>query len=151
MFYIYKIKNLKTGNCYIGRTVNVESRVKSHLSYLKRNNHQSVLMQQEYNDYGESVFVFGIICKCSSFTIATKKELKYIYDYKAKFNSLGNFYKIEKLKQITLTHKNFKLEVSEKTNRILTIEAIKKKKKCKNFMEEILETEAVKIKNRNKK
>lgn len=58
---IYCIKNVKTGQMYIGQSSNIEKRKKEHLSSLKTNNHYNKFLQNSWNKYGEKNFSFNII------------------------------------------------------------------------------------------
>jgi group I intron endonuclease len=61
---IYQIKNLITGDLYIGQSVNLNKRKTQHFYRLRKNNHHSSYMQNSFNKYGESKFEFTIILYC---------------------------------------------------------------------------------------
>lgn len=60
---IYAIQHNKTKRFYIGSTGNIQERYKQHMFFLRRGKHSSILMQDDYNKYGEdySVIVLGEI------------------------------------------------------------------------------------------
>jgi len=55
---VYKIRNIKTGQSYIGGAVKFERRRAIHISQLKKNIHPNKKLQQAWNEYGESNFEF---------------------------------------------------------------------------------------------
>jgi len=58
---VYMIKNIVTGNFYVGRTHGFNSRVKEHFGLLKSGRHHSSKMNNDYQTYGEKSFVYGIV------------------------------------------------------------------------------------------
>src|SRR5690554_301165 len=58
---VYKIENTKTGECYIGGTVNFKRRCYRHRSMLKNNKHYNKNLQKSWNNYGEDNFKFLLI------------------------------------------------------------------------------------------
>ena len=58
---IYCIKNQINNKIYIGSTSNFNKRFKKHLILLRKNKHHSRLLQNSYNKYGNSVFIFSIL------------------------------------------------------------------------------------------
>jgi len=62
---IYLIQCLVNGKCYIGQSINIENRLKSHLYNLKKGNHFNVKLQRAFNKYGDINFSFLTIFKCS--------------------------------------------------------------------------------------
>jgi len=57
---IYVIRNVSTGDKYIGSSIDVESRIRTHLYDLRGNRHVNSKLQNAWNKYGESSFEFGI-------------------------------------------------------------------------------------------
>jgi group I intron endonuclease len=57
---IYKITNKLNMMFYIGRSVNVEKRLKQHRWDLKANRHHNPKLQNSFNKYGEENFEFSI-------------------------------------------------------------------------------------------
>lgn len=53
---IYAIINRKQNRLYVGSSIDVVKRTRSHLSYLRRNKHHCKHLQNAWNKYGESEF-----------------------------------------------------------------------------------------------
>lgn len=64
MIGIYSITN--TINCkkYIGQSVDVKRRLRNHKWSLRHNKHINDHLQKSFNKYGESCFVFDVVCEC---------------------------------------------------------------------------------------
>lgn len=60
---IYKITNILNLKFYVGRSSNVVRRLKQHLWDLKANRHHNPKLQNSFNKYGESCFLFEIACE----------------------------------------------------------------------------------------
>lgn len=58
---IYKIENTTSSGFYIGRSVNVEDRLRHHRNELRRGVHRNKRLQNSWNKYGEDVFKFELI------------------------------------------------------------------------------------------
>lgn len=61
---IYKIVNIVNKKVYIGKASNIDSRFRSHKSYLRRNTHYNNHLQRSWNKYGENSFKFEVIEYC---------------------------------------------------------------------------------------
>ena len=61
---IYQIRNLKDNKIYVGSSVNIQFRFYEHKRFLKLNKHCNNHLQNAWNKYGESSFVFEIIELC---------------------------------------------------------------------------------------
>lgn len=66
MVGIYKITNNVNGKVYIGQSVDVESRLRSHKRDLINNKHYNARLQADFNLFGCEAFVSEIIYKCRS-------------------------------------------------------------------------------------
>ena len=86
---IYKIYCKETNKYYIGQSVNVESRLKTHLNELKNNKHINQELQSDFNSYGEDSFIFEKI-KDSEEQFLNMFE-KYYMEY---YDSLTNGYNV---------------------------------------------------------
>jgi len=58
---IYKIKNLINNHVYIGSTKNFYKRIIEHENLLNKKRHHSRYLQNAWNKYGNSVFIFGML------------------------------------------------------------------------------------------
>ena len=82
---IYCIENKINGKKYIGKATDLLSRERQHFSKLSVGNHPCMEMQQDYNTYGASAFVFCILEECN------EEKLKHLEDYYILSNhSIGN-------------------------------------------------------------
>jgi group I intron endonuclease len=61
---VYRIYCFKNKKSYIGSSTNVNSRINSHKSLLRRGKHHSMPLQMAYNKYGVDSFYFYIIDYC---------------------------------------------------------------------------------------
>lgn len=61
---IYRIKNIITGDCYVGSATNIERRWKTHRNDLKKNKHCNQYLQRAYNKYGIDAFKYEIFEIC---------------------------------------------------------------------------------------
>lgn len=57
---VYKIENTESGKCYIGSSIDVESRLLNHKSRLKHNNHSISDIQTDFNNNAKA-FRFEVI------------------------------------------------------------------------------------------
>jgi group I intron endonuclease len=58
---IYMIKNILNGKLYIGSTTDLSGRFYDHRCELRLNEHDSTHLQNAWNKYGESNFVFEVV------------------------------------------------------------------------------------------
>lgn len=58
---IYLIRNVVSGKCYIGSSVNIYKRWAAHKDQLRRKIHHSILLQRAWDKYGERAFTFHIM------------------------------------------------------------------------------------------
>lgn len=74
---IYSITNIQNGKLYVGSSNNIERRWKEHKSMLNCNKHHSTHLQNAWNKYGETNFLFEIIEECNT-NILLEREQYYI-------------------------------------------------------------------------
>lgn len=67
---VYQIKNKVDGKVYVGSSVNIERRWKSHISELNKGCHNNAHLQNAWNKYGENVFEFSIL------ELTTREDLR---------------------------------------------------------------------------
>lgn len=88
---VYCITNTITNKKYIGSSKNIYSRVKLHLSHLRKNKHHSPYLQNTFNKYGEDSFVTTIIEICENNVKTLRKlEKTKIDELKPEFNVMQN-------------------------------------------------------------
>lgn len=85
---IYCIANQVSGKRYIGQTEDFSYRKRKHLERLRRGNHYNLHLQNAWNMYGESSFVFEIIQECEN-TKLDELEIYYIDRYDCTNESFG--------------------------------------------------------------
>ena len=71
---IYAIKNLINDKMYIGSSVDVDIRYKSHISALRNTNHPNRYLQAAFNKHGEKAFDFELLEKCEHEFLLTKEK-----------------------------------------------------------------------------
>lgn len=77
MIGIYKIQNKITGDCYVGSSSDIESRVKNHFEALKKKTHGNFHLQKAWNKYGEEPFETIILEECVA-DVLLDREKHYI-------------------------------------------------------------------------
>lgn len=87
---IYKIINLINNKIYVGSAVKLTSRKYSHFFQLERNFHKNLLLQNSYNKYGKSNFIFEVIEYIEDRTKLIEKEQYYLDLYKS-YNKKNGF------------------------------------------------------------
>lgn len=71
---IYMIKNVVTGDFYIGQSIHINQRKIDHLFDFRHNQHHSPRMQNAYNKYGEDKFVFSTLIVCEPFELTRYEQ-----------------------------------------------------------------------------
>src|ERR1017187_1117215 len=56
---IYAITNTRTGTIYYGQSLNMERRLRDHVSSLNRGKHRNIRLQRSWDKNGASVFTFA--------------------------------------------------------------------------------------------
>nr|WP_285845777.1 GIY-YIG nuclease family protein [Metabacillus idriensis] len=77
------IKNLKNNKIYIGQSIDLDRRIKSHIRDLNKGHHRNQYLQRAWNKYGEKNFSFTILDYCEISELDNKEK-----NYIVKFNSL---------------------------------------------------------------
>lgn len=88
---IYMIRNKSNGKVYIGQSVDIYLRWKSHKKNLQKGCHRNIHLQNAWNKYGEDNFEFLIIEECNEDRL-TKQE-QYWIDFYGGLNSTDNYNK----------------------------------------------------------
>lgn len=61
---MYRLRNVITGDCYIGSAVDLKARRQKHLWLLGRGSHHSLYLQRAWAKYGAAAFVFECVETC---------------------------------------------------------------------------------------
>jgi group I intron endonuclease len=77
----YAIKNIVTGDAYVGSTVNWRLRKNSHMHLLRKGRHHSVWLQRAWNKYGSEAFIFVPCFNLESPEEAVAVEEQVIQEY----------------------------------------------------------------------
>ncbi len=85
---IYRILNTNNNKCYIGSSVNLESRNYKHFWMLSRGSHDNKYLQKSFNKHGIDSFIFEILEECD-YSELIDKENFYINKYKSNDLTLG--------------------------------------------------------------
>jgi group I intron endonuclease len=86
---IYCITCTATGDRYVGRSIQIEQRWKTHLSQLRSSCHKNRLFSQAWENYGESAFKFEVLESCEKSTTFIQLEAlerKWITSINATYN-----------------------------------------------------------------
>lgn len=88
---IYQIRNLKTGDCYIGGTVKkgFQARKTHHFYLLQKGKHHSNALQSAYIKYGINDFIFEIIEICLPTEVFVREQW-YLDNCICKYNMCPN-------------------------------------------------------------
>jgi group I intron endonuclease len=89
---IYKIlRNVKgVEKVYIGSSVEIFKRYKSHLNSLRNDDHYNRHLQASFNKYGEDKFIFEVIENVEDVNIIIKREQHWL-DYYESYNHLKGY------------------------------------------------------------
>ena len=82
---VYQIINTANGKRYIGSSVNIWVRWKTHTSSLRKGNHHNSHLQRAWNLYGELCFILAPLIFCENFEL-TRYEQAYLDIYKPEYN-----------------------------------------------------------------
>jgi group I intron endonuclease len=85
---IYRIVNSVNKKTYIGHSMDVKDRLKKHLVQLRKGGHINKRLQNDFNAFGEVVFVFEAIEYCDP-TVLKRRESNYIYEWGTLDEAIG--------------------------------------------------------------
>lgn len=63
---VYQLRNIETNKVYIGSSINLADRLKTHFRDLRLNRHDNPKLQHVYNKYGKDKIIYEIIEFCES-------------------------------------------------------------------------------------
>lgn len=89
MIGIYKIENKVNGKVYIGQSINIEERWRTHRNMLRRDDHYNKHFQNSWNKYGEENFDFSVIENVSDIKQLSPREIYWIDYFKSFDKSFG--------------------------------------------------------------
>jgi group I intron endonuclease len=71
---VYKIRNVTNQKFYVGSTINMKERTRTHRNKLRRGAHHTPHLQAAWNKYGEECFVFEVIEEVPSVDVLQAAE-----------------------------------------------------------------------------
>ena len=87
MVCVYQITNKENGKFYIGSTCDLKRRLSEHFGELRRKEHYSTELQNDYNIFGRDSFVVSILEECEVKSLRDREQY-----YIDKFNPVKNGY-----------------------------------------------------------
>lgn len=110
---VYEIRNTKDNKIYIGSSVDVDKRMKTHVSHLRKNNHENSKLQRAVNKYGIDNFVFSVLIYCDKGMVREYEQIfidKMNPEYNISPFARGGGFKISDStkRKMSLSHKNKK-------------------------------------------
>lgn len=125
---IYQIVNTKTNKRYIGSSKALANRKYDHFGKLRHNTHHNTYLQNAYNKYGESAFIFDVLETLKPEDIDNLLNREQYYIDKYKFDDLYNIQKLanwsnkpplkeERKKRLSILNKNEGNANSKLTNK----------------------------------
>lgn len=111
---IYEVKNTVNGSVYIGKSIDVDGRIKQHISALRGNYDSNEPLQNDYNKHGEEKFEFNIILECD-------EDLLPYYEFKTieEKSKVTDVYNKNSIKLCNMYELLSKLEVERTENKDL--------------------------------
>lgn len=73
--YIYIIECVANGRVYIGSTMDIESRIKTHFSSLKSDRHMNRLLNKDYLEFGDVAFSHSVIERCVGSKLINREKI----------------------------------------------------------------------------
>jgi len=78
IYDVYSITCLANGRVYFGRSQEIGKRWRAHVNMLRKSVHNNLLLQSDWNEYGEPNFTFKIIHSTESLEESVDIEQSYI-------------------------------------------------------------------------
>jgi group I intron endonuclease len=114
---IYKILNSVTGKCYVGQSVDIETRWfgnRGHFYWLERNCHSNYKLQRSWNKHGKEAFKFEILQECKD------DQLDWLEAFwMTKLDSVDNGYNIQRvyIEDGKICHRHAETTIQKMRNR----------------------------------
>lgn len=86
---VYEIRNLVTGDVYLGISSGITGRWHQHAALLERGKHYNSELQAAWAEYGSSAFAFRVIEEVDDDYDRTRRELELIRALKPQYNIAG--------------------------------------------------------------
>lgn len=86
---IYVIRNAVSGRVYVGSSLNIRRRIKSHLKLLRKGKHHSPRLQHSWDRHGEGVFVYEKLEEVASADDLVPREQFWIDELRAHSQECG--------------------------------------------------------------
>ncbi|MEK7136673.1 MAG: GIY-YIG nuclease family protein [Patescibacteria group bacterium] len=109
---IYQIKNVLTGECYIGSSFNIQRRLADHMRYLSDGVHINKMLQGSWKKYGSENFTISILEIVGDDLALAEREIFWVKKTRAEkdgFNTKTDQHKYSSVIVVNLTTK-FELE-----------------------------------------
>ena len=126
--YVYVLKNIITGKCYVGCTRNPKHRIKNHMYAMKSGKHNVEQINIDCAKYGVNSFTYMVLeehdklkaLQLEAFysAVLRSKDTRYGYNYKDK-KGTGIMYVVDKWRTISSDHDGTRAYHYIKHNRIL--------------------------------
>jgi len=85
---IYKAE-FPNGKVYIGKTINLKSRIYNHIWNSKKDHNKHIIMYKAIRKYGEENIKWEILCECTNSEDMKEKEIFYIKKYNSTVHKFG--------------------------------------------------------------
>lgn len=137
---VYKIENSKTGDFYIGSSVDYVYRKWVHIKELLDNKHHNPILQNSWNKHGADAFVFSILEEVKNGKLI-EREQYYIDTLNPRYNICrvagspsGVKHTVQSRLNMSLAHKGKKLKPESIAKRTQTVLGVKRSDKTKDKM-----------------
>lgn len=74
MMGLYEIRNMATGQVYVGSSLAIQKRFNQHKSELRKGVHENKNLQESWNSWGEDQFKFDVVAETSDASMIRSME-----------------------------------------------------------------------------
>lgn len=78
---IYRIRNIVSGKFYVGSTINMKERTRTHRNKLRTGKHHTPHLQAAWNKYGEECFIFEVVEQIVDISTLQDAEDRWLLQY----------------------------------------------------------------------